>query len=164
MLCVALLSTSLFAQKNKDNMTDKEMNKKLQNDLNTRYPAASKSIVVWDNNDYGFNGSYSVNNTSYMARYDKQGKYIETLTRKNWDDNVPVNVRNSYDNSPYKSYKIDSYWEVNDPMKKGYYIRTKDTKGKLQDVWMDDQGKVYDKPDYKKNEMKKKMEDEKNMD
>lgn len=173
--CMSLVSTVLFAQTNpntNNKMPSQEMNKKMVKDINSRYPGTSKAVIVWDNNDYGYDGSYTIDNTSYIARYDKQGKYIETLTRKNWDNNVPSNIRNSFDNSMYKSNSIDSYWEVSDPMRKGYYIRTRDDQGNLKNVWMDDQGKVYDRPDYKRNdkkkdsnmEMKKKKEDEKVMD
>lgn len=163
-----LISTSLFSQtkntKDDKKMSDKEMNDKLVKDVNNRHPETAKSVIIWDNNEYGYDGTYSVNNMNYMIRYDKNGKYIETLTKRNWDNTVPSNIRSSYDNSPYKSYKIDSYWEVNDPDRKSYYMHLKDKDGKSQKVWMDDQGKLYEKPNHDKKTSDKKKAGNNQMD
>jgi len=124
---------------------DKEMNERLSNDLYSRNPAAKDEIIVWDNTDDGYDGAYAVGNVKYLAHYDSQGKYVETLAERKWDDKVPAKVRNSYETSGYRSNKVEHFWEVNEPNKKGYYLEFKDNDGKHRRVWSDENGKFSER-------------------
>jgi hypothetical protein len=135
-----------------DNSSDREMNKRLSQDVYSRNAAAKDAVIVWDNTDDGYDGTYAVGDTKYMARYDMQGNYLETLVEKKWDDNVPANVRRSYDNSMYKSNKVDRFWEVNEPNRRGYYLEFKGNDGKSRRIWSDRDGKFSEEPYRKKGD------------
>src|SRR5688572_23496318 len=78
-----------------ENDSDREMNKRLSQDVYSRNPAARDAVIVWDNTDEGYEGTYAIGDMKYMACYDKQGNYVETLTEKKWDNDAPANVRSS---------------------------------------------------------------------
>jgi hypothetical protein len=126
--------------------SDKEMNERLSQDLYSRNPATKDAIIVWENTDEGYDGTYAIGDLKYMARYDKQGNYVETLVERKWDDNVPSGIRNSYQNSMYRSNKVDRFWEVDEPNRQGYYLEFKDNDGKRRRIWSDRDGKFSESP------------------
>jgi hypothetical protein len=134
------------ASENDDNTSDREITKRLSQDVYSRKPLAKDAVIVWDNTDEGYDGAYAINDEKYVARYDKQGNYVETLVERKWDDKVPANVRSSYDNSMYKSKKVEHFWEVDEPSRKGYYLEVKDDDGKSRRIWSDREGKFSDQP------------------
>jgi hypothetical protein len=128
-----------------ESSSDREMNERLTQDVYSRKPATKDAVIVWDNTDEGYEGNYAIGDVKYMAVYDKQGNYVETLTERKWDDNVPANVRNSYNSSTYRSNKVDRFWEVDEPNKKGYYLELKDNDGKSRRIWSDKDGKFLER-------------------
>jgi hypothetical protein len=134
-----------------ENRLDKDLTERLSQNLYSRKPAAKDAVIVWDNTDEGYEGNYAIGDVKYMSRYDKNGNYVETLTEKKWDDNVPDNIRSSFNNSEYKSGRVEHYWEVNEPSRQGYYLDIKDTNGNSRRIWSDREGKFSDSPRRKDN-------------
>ncbi len=121
LMLTGLMSVTAFAQatlesKNEPrSLTDRTVSDRLHQDLYKRNANLKDQPISWFDMGEGYYGTYSSNNQNYMTRYDKEGNYIETMTKKEWNDNVPSSVRTSFDGSPYKSQKVTSYWEVSDP-------------------------------------------------
>ena len=101
--------------------------------------AAYQPVAVswWDCGN-GFIYQYTIDNTKYMTRFDKQGNYVETLIQKVWSDSCAL--RSSFHQSQYKHQKVTGYWEVTDENRKGYYLEMSDSKNQVSGVWVDDQG------------------------
>jgi hypothetical protein len=125
---------------------DSTRNQRMEKDLNKRNPLTDNQPVTWKESVYGYTGTYSSDNVQYMARYDKDGKYVETLTKKEWNDNAPAKLRSSYDQSYYKSQKVTGYWVVTDPSRKGYYLELKDDQNKTSRVWVNEDGEFSNSP------------------
>jgi len=119
---------------------------RMEKDLRKRNSVTNDQKVNWKDLGYGSIGTYSSNNTQYMARYDQDGKYVETLTKKEWNNNAPAKLRSAYDQSNYKSQKVTGYWEVTDPSKKGYYLELNDDQNQPTRVWVDEDGKFSTSP------------------
>lgn len=132
-----------------DMKNDKDITKMAEEDLVNRYPELNEEIIVWDHAEDSYNATYSLNEANYMARYDSLGTWIETLQKREWDDNVPEHVQLGFDNSPYESYDVDSYWEISDSDRgKGYLLYVKDEDGNTQHVRMDSQGMIINENEY----------------
>jgi len=100
----------------------------------------------WKSSNYGYYGTYFKDSVEYMALYDKDGKYEETLTKKQWNDNAPAKLRSSYDQSSYKLQKITGYWEVADPDRKGYYLELSDGENQSSEIWANEDGNFSETP------------------
>src|ERR1041385_4467627 len=87
----------------------------IEKDLRKRNSVSNNQKIDWKDSAYGSIGTYSSNNDQYMARYDQDGKYIETMRKKEWNDNAPAKLRSAYDQSNYKAQTVIGYWEVTDP-------------------------------------------------
>lgn len=151
LLVSALLVNTAYAQTPQSQssprpLSDKTMSDRLQKDLSNRNSGVSNQQLNWFESNDGFYTNYSINNEEYMTRYDKQGNYIESMRKKVWNDQVPANIRTSFDNSNYKSQKVSGYWELSDNNRKGYYMELKDDNGKMTKVWVDDKGKFSSTP------------------
>jgi len=145
MMCM-LLSSAAFSQ-SQPVAADQAHSQMMMKDLNTRNPKTMDQTVDWRNTDYGYSGMYSVDNENYMTRYDKKGNYVETLTKKDWNDgNVPTDLKTSFDKSMYKDAQVTSYWQVSDANQKGYYIEMNDSRGKSSNMWVDGSGKFTATP------------------
>jgi len=114
--------------------------------LRKRNSISNDQRIDWKDSGYGYVASYSKNNEQYMARYDQDGKYVETLTKKEWNDNAPAKLRSAYDQSNYKSQQVTAYWEVTDPSRKGYYLELNDDQNRPSRVWVDEDGKFSTSP------------------
>lgn len=140
MLFCLLLSSAAIAQ-SQHATVDQAQSKIMMKDLNTRNPKTIDQMVDWMNTDYGYIGTYSVDNEHYMTRYNKKGTYVETLTKKDWNDgNVPTDLKSSFDKSMYKDSQVTSYWQVSDGNQKGYYIEMNDSRGMSSNMWVDGNG------------------------
>jgi hypothetical protein len=135
LLMLALTST-LFAQtpELKQDLVE------LQKDSSTESlkPAYHPVAISWWDCGNGFIYQYTIENTKYITRFDKQGNYVETLTQKIWSDSCAL--RSSFEQSQYKHQKVVGYWEVTDANRKGYYLEMSDGKNQVSGVWVDDQG------------------------
>lgn len=127
-------------------LSDKTMSSKLQQDLSKRNSSLGNSTVNWYDAGYGYYGTYSVNNQNFMTHYDRNGNYVETLTRKEWNDQLPQATRDAFTNSTYGTQRVTGYWEVTDPGKKGSYYELSDETGKTSRVWSDGTGKFSNQP------------------
>jgi hypothetical protein len=87
-----------------------------------------------------------MNNKEYMVRYDRSGKYVETLQRKEWDNTISASTRDAFKNSDYADQKVTAYWESTDPGKKGSYYELTDASGKKSRVWADESGQFSNQP------------------
>jgi hypothetical protein len=87
-----------------------------------------------------------MNDQNYMVRYDRQGNYVESLTRREWNDKVSPTTRTAFSNSTYKDQQVTGYWEVTDPGRKGSYFELSDKDGKRSRVWADDKGTFTPRP------------------
>jgi hypothetical protein len=105
-------------------------------------------ISWWDSGN-GIICKYTVDNKSYITRYDKQGNYIETLRPKAWNDSSAL--RPYFQKSQYRLQKVISYWEVSDANKKGYYLEMSDSTKQVSSVWADELGKFSTIPTVRKS-------------
>jgi hypothetical protein len=125
---------------------DSTRNQRMENDLNKRNLLTKNEKVTWKYSGVGYNGTYTSNHVQYMAQYDLNGKYLETLTKKEWNDNVQEKLRSAYDQSIYKNQKVTGYWEVTDPIAKGYYLELNDNQNKPSQVWINENGNISSSP------------------
>lgn len=134
-----------------DGRSDKDMNAQLTENVYSRNPAAKDAVIVWDNHEEGYDGTYAVRDVKYMTRYDKEGNYVETLVERKWDNQVPSNVKRAFDSSPYKSNRVERFWEVNEDGRQGYYLEIKDDDGNSRRIWSDRDGKFSEKHHMKRD-------------
>jgi len=128
-------------------VTDPMVSDRLAKDLSTRNSATSTQTVNWHQTNYGYTGNYAIGSANYMARYDQQGNYVETLRRGNWSNStVPTALINAYNQSSYKDQTVTGYWSVTDPGKTGYYLELQNTRGEKSNVWADSQGNFTTAP------------------
>lgn len=127
-------------------LTDKTMTTRLQQDVTKRNSSLGNASINWYDAGYGYYGTYSLNDQTYMARYDQKGNYVETLTRKEWNDQIPQSTRDAFSQSSYGSQQVTAYWESTDPGKKGSYFELSDGTGKSSRVWSDGTGKFSTQP------------------
>ena len=140
-----MIANVASAQTEQKVLSDKTMSDRLIKDLNSRNALTTNQPVMWWDSGNGYYGTYSVNNQNYMTRYDAQGNYTETLMKKEWNNMVSASVVSAFNQSPYKTHQVTSYWEVSDLNRKGYYFELND-KGTASKVWMSDQGKFSSTP------------------
>ena len=126
--------------------TDTTICQRMQRDLNTRNSVTGDQQLDWRSSNYGYYGTYSTDSVEYMARYDKEGKYLETLAKKEWNNNAPAKLRSSYDQSSYKLQKVTGYWEVTNPDRKGYYLELSDGENQSSEVWANEDGEFSETP------------------
>jgi hypothetical protein len=122
-------------------LTDPSMSQRLQSDLTGRNPLIGDSQVTWMDAGNGYVGTYSTNNVNYMTNYDKDGTYMGSYRKAQWDTEVPSSIRTSFEQSSYKGQNVTGYWESADPAMKGYYLEIDNGKGRTSKVWADDKGK-----------------------
>jgi hypothetical protein len=128
-------------------VTDPMVSDRLAKDLSTRNTATASQTINWYETSYGYTGNYAIGSANYMARYDQQGNYVETLRRTEWNNtNVPNALLNAYGQSPYKDQTVTGYWSVTDAGKSGYYLELRDKNGVSSNVWADSQGKFTTLP------------------
>jgi hypothetical protein len=134
---------------NRDDLTQRT-----QEDLLKRYPDMNQQSVQWDTAGNEYSASYNMNDTEYRTRYDAEGNWLETMQKREWDDNnAPDNLKTGLSDNAYENYQVDSYWEIteSDPnmgRDKGYFFYLKDKEGNTKNVRMDSQGKIIDENDY----------------
>lgn len=143
--------TNPNANQNQDDAQNRDITQQTQQDLLNRYPDLDDQAVVWDHTEDGYNATYSMNDAHYMARYDAEGNWLETLEKREWDDNVPEHVKMGLNDNAYENYEVDSYWEItesNSDIGQGYFFNLKDKDGNTRNLRMDPQGKIIDENDY----------------
>jgi len=143
MMFAALLGNVAFAQTIDDQdrlypriLEDKATSDQLQKDWKKRNSSIQDQPVQWFDLGDGYYGAYSNENIKYMSLYDENGKYVQTYKKIDWST-VPAtaSIRSSYDLSPYKTQKVTGYWEISDPLVKGYYFELVDEHGKVSHIW-----------------------------
>lgn len=128
-------------------VSDPMVSERLARDLSSRNSATETQNIQWYETSYGYTGNYTIGSARYIARYDQQGNYMETLRRTPWNNaNVPATLINAYSQSPYKDQTVTGYWAVTDPGKTGYYLELCDARGTSSTVWVDGQGKFTTAP------------------
>jgi hypothetical protein len=145
--CFMLAATVSFAQTEgtqSDNdypkmLESKTMTDRLQTDWQKRNDSIQSQSVQWYELKDGYYGSYNNNSSDYMTLYDRDGNYIQTNRKGDWNT-ASASVKSQYDESNYKSQNVTSYWEVVDPGKTGYYFELTDDQGKPSRVWMNNTG------------------------
>ena len=131
-----------------------DFTKQTQEDLLKRYPDVDQQSLKWDTAGNEYTASYNMNDTEYRARYDKEGNWLETMQKREWDDNnAPENLKMGLSDNAYENYQVDSYWEITDAdaksgRDKGYYFYMKDKEGNTKNLRMDSQGKIIDENNY----------------
>lgn len=145
--------TNPNANQNQDNTQSNNIPQQTQEDLLKRYPDLNEQSVMWESAGNEFSASYNMNETEYMTRYDAEGNWLETMQKREWDDNVPENLKMGFNDNAYENYQVDSYWEItesdpNSGRDKGYFFYLKDKEGNTKNVRMDSQGKIIDENDY----------------
>lgn len=127
-------------------VVDKNVNQRLQSDFQSRNPSLpANQNITWYQTGNGYYGTYDVAKINYIIRYDKKGNYIETFTKKDWDDNTNPQLKTALEQSPYKQSKITGYWESSNPNQKGYYLELVDNKGKSR-VWVNNKNQFSPTP------------------
>lgn len=134
-------------QQTPQRVTDPMVSDRLAKDLSTRNAATANQTISWYQTNYGYTGNYALGSANYMARYDQQGNYVETLRRSDWNNsNVPTSLINAYGQSAYKDQTVTGYWSVTDPGKSGYYLQLRGQNGSTSAVWADSQGNFTTAP------------------
>lgn len=151
LLVSALLVNTAYAQTQQSQtsprpLLDKTMGDRLQKDLSSRNSNHATQQFNWFESNDGYYTNYSQDNVEYMSRYDKQGNYVESMRKATWNDQVPTDLKTSFDKSPYKTHDVSGYWEVSDLNRKGYYMEFKDDQGKVTKVWADEKGRFSSVP------------------
>lgn len=127
-------------------VTDTVVSNKLSKDFIERNPTADKnSTVDWWEDAYGYSGLYQMNGGEYLSQYDQQGEYINSYAKKKWDE-APIGLRSAYNASEFHDHEVISYWQSSDPAKNGYYLQVKNKQGKINNVWVDNDGKLSAQP------------------
>jgi len=127
-------------------LSDKNMSSRLQKDIGKRNASLGNTPVSWYDAGYGYYGTYALNDQNYMVRYDRNGNYVETLTRREWNDEIPQATRDAFTSSEYNGQRVTGYWEVTDPGRQGSYYELSGTDGKTSRVWADGTGKFSTQP------------------
>jgi hypothetical protein len=135
-----MLTGTMYAQTYAQITANEQSQRTQQEELKTILKAAyyPQRISWWDSGN-GIVCKYTVDDKSYIIRYDKQGNYIETLRPKAWNDSSALQP--SFQKSQYRLQKVISYWEVSDANKKGYYLEMSDSTNQISSVWVDESGK-----------------------
>lgn len=134
-LMLALCTSNIYAQ----STTPVKEKSLAKNTVSNRLPSTYYArITSWWDSGNGFICRTAVDNKIYLIRYDKQGKYVETLTQKVWNESATLHP--VFQQSQYRSQKVRAYWEVSDINKKGYYLELNDSQNRNSSVWVDDQG------------------------
>jgi len=126
--------------------TDTTICQRMQRDLNSRNSTMGSKQIDWRSSSYGYYGTYFKDSVEYMARYDKNGHYEETLAKKEWNDNVPSKLRSSYNQSSYNLQKVTGYWEVADPDRKGFYLELSNGENQSSEIWANEDGNFSETP------------------
>lgn len=137
---------------NRDNTQQSvEIPQQTQQDLMNRYPDLDEQTIIWDNNDEIYSATYNRNDKEYMSRYDTEGNWLETMERREWDDNVPEHIKMGLNDNRYENYEVDSYWEITESdaaRGQGYYFNLRDKDGNAENIRMDSEGKIINESDY----------------
>ncbi|MBL7856502.1 MAG: hypothetical protein JNM57_02345 [Cyclobacteriaceae bacterium] len=120
-------------------LTDKTVGDNLSKDWGQRNPGTQNPSVQWYDAGDGYYGTYNTGSTPYMTFYDRDGSYVQTYKKGDWND-VNSTLKSSFDGSTYKDQEVTGYWESSDPSKKGSYLEVKDDKGKSSRVWANEKG------------------------
>ena len=142
-------------QDQNNTMQDRDdYSQRTQQDLQTRYPDWDQQSVQWDTTGNEYSASYNMNDNEYKARYDAEGNWLETMERREWDENnAPDNLKAGLNDNAYENYEVDSYWEITESdstrgRNTGYYFDLKDKEGNTKNLRMDSDGKIVDDNDY----------------
>jgi hypothetical protein len=115
--------------------------------LDSRVSIATDQPVQWSKSQYGYTALYMLGETSVMATYDNESRYIETYMKIDWNSSeVSAVVKNALLTSGFKDQEVVGYWKSSDPTEYGYYLELKDKTGKQLSVWVDDEGNFYHRP------------------
>lgn len=88
-----------------------EMRNQSQDDLLQRYPGAEDANVTWEQGkDKSNTAFYKMDGKDYMTLYDEEGNWVETYSRRDWNDQVDEPIRKGFD-SNHKGMEVESYWE-----------------------------------------------------
>jgi hypothetical protein len=162
---ITTLMAQTQASSGPEKVTDPDILKRLQTDLNFRNSELRNSQaydqqVDWVDNGNGYSGYYNLNGDDWMICYDKDVEYMETFRKDNWNDSrLPATLRKAYSQSLFKDNKVTSFWIVADTERKGYFLETVDKNGKTMSVWVDQNGEFITMPP--KNPNKKVASDNK---
>lgn len=129
-------------------LNNAQMASRLQQDLAKRNPAVPVKSTDWWDTGNGYFGTYSANNNNYMVRYNLEGKYVETLEKRDWRSNPPANLKTAFQKSRYKDQQVEKYWAVVDPERETYLFELKNQDGLMSRVWVDEAGHFSDIPPY----------------
>ncbi len=147
--CIVLsvvMTQATFAQTEQQaarRVSDKKMSERLQRDWSGRNSQHKDVAVSWyESNDGGVYGLYDADNQNYMSNYDAQGNYIQTYKKQDWNNNVPTELKSSFDRSSYQSREVKNFWQATDGDQRGYYMELSDGSR----LWADDKGKISDVP------------------
>ncbi len=111
-------------------------------DLNAKFPDTKGSKIFWEPGPYGYKAVYTLSNLDYMTWYDKDGNYLETLLKTDWDDRVPAILKMELDGSDFNTCTVLKYWVSVNTRNDSYFLELTDRDGKSQNVWADENGKL----------------------
>ena len=120
-------------------LKDKAVTDRLHKDWTGRNSELKNELVQWYEFEDGYYGYYNNGTTPHTAFYGKDGNYIQSYRKSDWNMVSPA-LKTSYDVSKYKDREVSAYWESSEPEKKGSYLELIDNKGKNSRVWVDDKG------------------------
>ncbi|CAN5209524.1 hypothetical protein BH09BAC3_BH09BAC3_25520 [soil metagenome] len=125
---------------------DEALTQRLNGDLLKRFPETSEVTVEWRQMPYGNMAFYTVNNQPKMSLYKGDGKFSKSYTQESWQTRVPENVKMEFDNSPYYSFSVITFWESDASDYKTYFLEMQDKEGVSKEAWFDENGKFSATP------------------
>jgi len=136
-------------QNTEQNQIDENITQNAEKDLMTKYPDMDHQTIEWERLSNSYYANYRRGDKNYRTRYDADGKWVETMEEKNWNEEAPDNFRAGLMDNAYEHYEVDSYWEITESNRdKGYLLNLRDKDGNTQEVRMDSQGTIIDEEDY----------------
>lgn len=147
-LILTLLTGTVYAQTTVKETSQRAQQEKEELKAILKEAYHTQRISWWDSGN-GIVCKHTVDNKSYIIRYNKQGNYIETLRQKAWNDSSAL--RPSFQKSQYRLQNVTSYWEVSDPNKTGYYLEMINSAKQVSSVWVDESGKFSTIPSVSKS-------------
>jgi hypothetical protein len=109
--------------------------------LVARDTLASDQQISWYETGFGYYGIYTSDGTWYMARYNAEFKYIETLVERDWSEGpIPKPLKSSINKALSEDEVVSAYWQSNRTGIRWYYLEMEDKKGGFSGTWIDESG------------------------
>lgn len=119
-MLMAVLSINSIAQTN-----SKVIPQVVLTSFNAKYPGAE--VKSWQTEDDKYIAKTILDNHKCFAAFDKNGNWINTLSKIKWSQDLPKEVLASYKTTKYRSWHIDYLVKVETPLGSSYRVIVDDS-------------------------------------